>query len=396
MRNIQELPRPSNHISAHGPALGVATSLSEIAALVGEWEEIVQRTDELDLFLMPSWVMLWYKTVMSEHSEPVVVWVRTSDGRLVGLLPLVRRECHFGPIPFTLYELAGEELVCGEHLGLVTTSTNFSYVYAMVLDWLLARAADGALVRLIALDAGGYFATSLQRDLEGRVKRWRQVMLYDAPRLNLPVSYETYEKLLNPKRRRWIRANQRRLDSDYSAIFDYNDAVLPLESVLDEWFALHDTLWASRGLHTSLESKRLRVFLRQFCQEAARQGWLRLHQLRVNHRLIGGLIVFHWKDRAYFYQLGWALDFANYGIGELMFTHSIRIAIEEGLSVADFLRGQQPYKYWLRAKPHPMTGIEFAYGCPGRQFFWVRETRERFMRIIRNLPGIGQGVAQRN
>lgn len=393
---MQELPRPPIEVSAHGPTLGVATSLSEIAVLVSEWEEIVQRSDELDLFLSPSWMMLWYKTVMNAHSEPAVVWVKGPDGRLAGVLPLVRSRRYFGPIPCTLYELAGEELVCGDHLGLVTSPTDFIDVYGMVRDWLLARAADGALVCLVALDAEGHFATSLQRDVEERAKRWRQIMPDIAPRLSLPTSYEAYEKLLNPKRRRLIRANWRRLYSEHNATFHCNDEIVPLESVLDEWFVLHDTLWASRGRHTSLKNNHLREFLRQFCREAARRGWLRLHQLRVNHRLIGGLIVFHWKNRAYFYQLGWTPDFASYGIGELIFTHSIHVAIEEGLSVVDFLRGQQPYKFWLRAQPHLMTGVEFACGCPGRQLFWASEARERLVRIIRRLQGIGRAAVQRS
>lgn len=392
-RNMQELPQPPIDVSAHGPALGVATSLSEIAALVSEWEDIVQRSDELDLFLSPSWMMLWYKIVMSTHSEPAVVWVRAPDGRLAGILPLVRNRRYFGPIPRTLYESAGEEIVCGDHLGLVTSLTDFTDVYGMVRDWLLAQAADGALVRLVALDAENHFATSLQRDVEKRAKRWRQIMPDIAPRLSLPTSYEAYEKLLNPRRRRWIRANWRRLDSDYGATLHCNDELASLNSVLDEWFALHDRSWASRGRHTALESNRLREFLRQFCQEAAQQGWLRLYQLRVKEQLVAGLIVFHRKGRAYSYQLGWAPEFADYGIGELLLVHSIRVAINERLSVFDFLRGSQPYKFWLRAQPHPMTGVEFACGGPGRQFFWAGEARERLVRVIRSLQRIGRAVS---
>lgn len=381
-------------VSSQNDVLGVATSSSEIAALAIEWESIVQQSDELDLFVSPSWMTLWYETVMSGQAQPAVVWVNAPDGRLAGVLPLVRhRRRYLGPVPCTLYESAGDAVICGDHLGLVVSQRDFAYVYSLVRDWLLSRAADGALVRLVALDEGGRFATSLQRDLEEHTTRWRHVMQQVAPRLSLPDSYEAYERLLSSKRRKLIRRNWRSLERDHGATVCCNDEAAPLESVLEEWFALHDKLWASRGRCTALESNQLREFLRRFCQEAARRGWLRLHQIRVNQRLVAGTIVFHWKDRAYYYQSGWAQEFADYGIGELVVTQSIRVAIDERLSVFDFLRGAERYKFWLRAQPHALVGLEFACGGPAWWLVWAGGIRERVGRIVRRVKGAGNAEA---
>lgn len=363
--------------------LGVATSLPEIEAIATDWENIVQQSDELDLFVSPSWMVPWYQTVMSHRDQPAVVWVKGPDGRLVGVLPLVRRRRYLGPVPVMLYESAGDAVVCGDHLGLVASARDFAYVYDQVRNWLLTQVDSGALVRLVALDEGGRFATLMQHDVEKHKVRWRRIMPQIAPQLLLPASYEAYERLLSANQRQHIRRNWRRLKRDHTTIVCCNGEVVPLEDVLKEWFALHDRLWASRAQRTALKNDRLRKFLRQFCQEAARQGWLRLHQIRVNQRLVAGTIIFHWKDRAYYYQLGWSPEFAKYGIGTLVLTNSIQAAIDEGLSVFDFLRGAEPFKFRLQAQPHTLAGLEFACRGPAYWLLWAGHMRKRIGQTMR-------------
>lgn len=375
--------------------LGVAASLPEIAALAVEWENIVQQSEELDLFVSPSWMIPWYQTVMSRHDQPAVVWVKGPDGRLVGVLPLVRRRRYLGPVPVTLYESAGDAVVCGDHLGLVASARDFAYVYDQVRNWLLTQVDKGALIRLVALDEGGRFATLMQHDVEEHKARWRCIMPQIAPRLKLPHSYDVFELLLNSKRRKLIRRNWRHIERDHGVTLSCNNNDgASLESVLEEWFELHDSLWASRGRRTTLENVRLRQFLQQFCQEAARRGWLRLHQMRVNQQLIAGTIIFHWRDRAYYYQSAWDPAFADYGIGELVVTHSIRTAIDEGLSLFDFLRGEEQYKFRLRAQPFALVGLEFACCGPANWLLWAGCVRKRIGQTVRRLKGTARAKPQ--
>lgn len=375
--------------------LGVATSLPEIEAIATDWENIVQQSDELDLFVSPSWMMPWYQTVMSHRDQPAVVWVKGPDGRLVGVLPLVRRRRYLGPVPVTLYESAGDAVVCGDHLGLVASTRDFAYVYDQVRNWLLTQVDSGALIRLVALDEGGQFATLMQHDVEKHKVRWRYIMPQIAPRLKLPNSYDAFELLLNSRRRKLIRRNWRHIERDYGITLScYTNDSASLESVLAEWFELHDSLWASRGQHTALENVRLRQFLQQFCQEAAQRGWLRLYQIRVNQQLVAGTIIFHWQDRAYYYQLAWDPAFADYGIGELIITHSIRTAIDEGLSLFDFLRGEEQYKFRLRAQPYALIGLEFACRGPAYWLLCAGRMRERIGQTVRRLKGTAKAKPQ--
>ena len=385
---MQQYPVQSAANSPRKPIITVATSLSEIAPLVSEWDSLVQRSDDLDLFVSPAWMTLWYETFLSGQEKPALVCVTDTEGRLAGVLPLVTGRRYFGPVPYLIYESAsGDAIACGDHLGLVASPDNFTWVYREVWDWLLARAADGALVRLLALDEATPFAISLQRDIKEHAARWRQVMSTLAPRLPLPSSYEAYERLLSRKRRQWIRHNWRILERDHNAMVCCNDEVAPLDTVLEEWLVLHDQLWATRRQNTTLENRRFREFIRRFCYEAARCGWLRLHQLRVKERLVAGMIVFHWKDRAYCYQSARHPDFAAYDVGELMFIHCIHTAINEGMSVFDFLRGEERYKFRLRAQPHTLLGFEFACSYPGQCLVWAGNVRGELGQIVRRLKG---------
>ncbi|MEE8169416.1 MAG: GNAT family N-acetyltransferase [Phycisphaerae bacterium] len=60
-------------------------------------------------------------------------------------------------------------------------------------------------------------------------------------------------------------------------------------------------------------------------------------------------MVFHFGERAYYYQSGWDPAAAALSPGMLCLARAIRVAIEEGLCVFDFLRGSESYKsHWTQ------------------------------------------------
>ena len=52
-------------------------------------------------------------------------------------------------------------------------------------------------------------------------------------------------------------------------------------------------------------------------------------------------------------------DFARYSPGILLMHEFIHHAIEEGLKVVDFTRGDERYKFVLGGKPHDNFDVEF-------------------------------------
>lgn len=129
-------------------------------------------------------------------------------------------------------------------------------------------------------------------------------------------------------------------------------------TTLDEsWSALeaaHAARWRARGEDGGVLANDLLLrFLRQAVPELRAAGLLRLHALRLEGRIVAGLLALHDGQRAHGYLTGFDPALGNLGLGSLLIAHTMTTAHGEGLSEMHFLRGQEPYKYTWGAADTP-------------------------------------------
>lgn len=121
-----------------------------------------------------------------------------------------------------------------------------------------------------------------------------------------------------------------------------------LETDLTTLFTLHRQRWNARCLPGALSGRRVQAFHREVAAQFLANGWLRLHLLSADGEVRAGLYAFAFGGRTFYYQSGFAPEFARYSPGTLLIARAIRQAITEGHTEFDFLRGAEAYKYrWL-------------------------------------------------
>ena len=130
---------------------------------------------------------------------------------------------------------------------------------------------------------------------------------------------------------------------------------------------------------------KMQTFLHQFCNRALDKGWLRLHQILVEDQLIAGIIVFHWRDQAYYYQSGWDIDNIEFSPGDLMLDQSIHTAIDEGKIAFDFLRGDEEYKSRFKASPELLFSYELASGALGRSLVVFSKIKKHIKQFLKRV-----------
>lgn len=329
--------------------------------IVPGWNAILARSSASTVFSSPEW-QLGFLEAFADDLDPAIVVVHDDDG-VRGILPMARTR---RDRLLSTTELAGERLVAGDHLGLVASDTDHHRVWPAVERWLEEELSRRVRVRLFAMDDNAT-AAALRRAAVDRGWTMRQAYREIAPRLTLPSSYESFEKSLSPNRRQQLRRKWRRLHKAHpSAMTCQNDERRSLDDVMDDLACLHRRVWNERGRPGVLDEPRMRHFLWKFCHRAHARGWLRLRQLYVEDRLVAGILLFHAGRTASFYQSGWDTSFKSFSVGDLMMTHSIRSAIEEGMTTFDFLRGHETYKFGYGASPEELLGYELARKPLGR------------------------------
>lgn len=141
-----------------------------------------------------------------------------------------------------------------------------------------------------------------------------------------------------------FREQTRRRDRKLNKSFDVNLRLADVDSLEDDMetlFRLHLQRW---GHHAAFATGAERKFHSDFARKAAPRGWLRLWILELADRPVAALYGFRFAGVEYFHQSGRDPSYEEHSVGSILLTHSIRTALQEGMSEYRLLRGDESYK----------------------------------------------------
>lgn len=364
----------------------IITDRAATMALTVEWSSLAERCPG-SLFMTPEWVQSWLSTI-GQEVEPRIITARLDntegrDNRLVVLWPLGLRSLHRGPVSIRLLEPMGETLASGDRLDplvaadgiekeLIQQVRTLARSDCDLMHWGELR-GEGPLVHALAQQG----TTSISRTIHTRV----------LPLADLPGSYEEFTRRLGKKLRGHVRRQEQIALEQHGLCWKLNDEGTSLALAVQEFADLHQQCWRHRGKTGNLAESRFRAFIEQFAEAAHRRGWLRLHRLCSGERTVAALMAFHHNDRAYYYQSGWNPEVAKLSPGSLCVAHAVRMAIEEGLELFDFLRGDEAYKRRWANRQDETTTIAEAARLRGRALLTGRDVKEIVKHGIVSLGG---------
>jgi CelD/BcsL family acetyltransferase involved in cellulose biosynthesis len=363
--------------------LRVIESHEELHASAAEWSRLLQGAGGT-VFLTPQWITSWF-AALEGAATPAVLVAEDDTGRWRGVLPMARTRVAWAGSQLGVTDFAGAQVTTSDHLGILAAPADFDDVWACVRPWIDAETRSAHVLRFSGMDDG---PTAARVRTLGQQSGWaaRGPMREVAPFLTLPRTYEDFESGLSVRRRQRLRRDGRRLQQlGHPIRLCVNDAVRPIEEVIDDMARLHTALWRSRGRAGTLGQVAMHRFVQGFSLEAHRQGWLRLHQLYIGDRMAAAILVLHWGTTASYYQSGWDVAFGQLRVAELVLLHSIRCAIEERMQVYDLLRGDEQYKERFSATAAPQVSFEFAARPLGRIYLLAVSARVRLARLVRSL-----------
>ena len=115
---------------------------------------------------------------------------------------------------------------------------------------------------------------------------------------------------------------------------------------------------ASRGDKADFLTPRMTAFFLGLARRMGPAGLLRLYFFHVDGKRAAAVLCFRACGELQMYNSGYdpALRELSVGLASKVFV--VRDAIERGLARVDFLRGEEPYKFQLGAKPAPVTRLD--------------------------------------
>jgi CelD/BcsL family acetyltransferase involved in cellulose biosynthesis len=317
-------------------------STAQLEKLRPAWECLSARDRRATPFQHPAWLIPWWRHV----GEGSLLTIALRDGaQLAGLLPMY------------VYPDAGVRRLFP--LGIGTSD----YCDALCLPGREAEVMEAGLAALHGLrDRFDVAEIPQLREgsplLEAAAPGWT-CSTGDAepcPATQLPASFEALRDNVSAKTLRDLRSVRKRAAEAGATWEAATDDTLP--ELLEALFRLHGARWAMRGEGGVLEDPRVQAMHREAAPLLLRSDLLRMIALRLDGRVVAVLHALadppgRAGRRLYFYISGFDPGLDRLSPGMLLVGEAIERAIAEGIATADFLRGEERYKSFWGAVPHP-------------------------------------------
>ncbi len=341
-------------------------TLAQLDALEKDWTDLIGAIPEAPIFLTWEWVRTWWAH-FGQDRELWLLTARDQEGQLLGLAPLMRELV--GPRWMGIRGLSyiGTGMIAPAHLGILARTCHQERLEQAFLVFLLNQAGnwDVASFASVAQDAPMH---SLLMTAGGRIQVWPRLPV---PYIPLPGDWETYCQTLNKKLRRNLRYFRSKLENDYPGKVDFRLMTEPrdVQKTMERLTELCRARWHARKLSTAFDDSGYLSFHQAIADTALSLGWLRLHALTADDRVIAVFYCFHFHDRIYAYQIGFDLDWSGYSPGRLLIAHGIQAATKEGSTELDWGPGDDEYK--LAWTEHARLEDEIFLHASWRGKLWV-------------------------
>jgi len=311
-----------------------------------DWNTLLSRSGQNSPFLTHQWFDAWWKC-FGQYGELEILFFWDDSGSLAGIAPLMVSDNAMGFI-------ASHEVT--DYCDFISSTDKRGEFYENLLDYFQTNLSKYSCVELINIPESSPTLSSLP-GLAVKHELGHETYVNEiTPVLTLPGSYDEFLQNLGRKNRHELRRKIRKLESLGKIHIEQITKSGKLSSAIEKFVLLHKA-----GSPSKLEfwkKQGMTEFFYELVHLFAMENWAELHMLYVEDRSIAALLNFPYEDTVYFYNAAYDREYSAYSPGFFLFDHAIKRAIAKGKKNADFLRGQEKYKYFFGAKESKIYSLK--------------------------------------
>lgn len=360
---------------------------ASVEALADEWRTLLESSAANSVFLTPEWILSWREAMQGAAVKPAVVTVRNAHQRLLGLgLFYIATQHLFTVIPYRVLRTMGDHASGGVYPDIIADPCCADDVCSLVASSISQLPIDAFWLPHISGETGARERVRKLASHAGWHVEEREEEFYC---IDLPASFDDYEKTLSSATRKDLRRAARKLIDDDGANLRSCEELAELDAMLDTLIAMNTKRWkGTAGGGVFQRKPREAAFYRTFTKKALARGWLRFMQLNADGTPAALEIGYRYGDRYYALQGCYDLE-GPPGTGKVLLVQMLKRIIEEGARKFDLLSGDFSYKQRYGADVTPMSEFFLSRRSlrtlPLRLLgFWPRG---RYM-DFRKIPGI--------
>jgi CelD/BcsL family acetyltransferase involved in cellulose biosynthesis len=329
----------------------LVTTSTELAALEMPWN-ILALGQPMRSW---NWLATWWKhygnsTDRELHVLAVYDVAESGDGTVVGIVPWFLERKKVGG---NVIQPLGNGHVCTDHLSLLCRPDYVATVTTTIANYLTDNDDEWDRLELSSIDDDDEAIGLLISELEARDALVTAQQAANCWVVDLPNTWDDYVATLSNSHRRQLRQCCR--DQVESGRYRWHHVTKPseLEEAWQILIDLHQRRRNALGDAGCFASSEFTSFHRDVVAQLLTLGQLRLSWTELDGTPFTAEYHFSSPDTVYTYQSGMDTGRLKESPGRLSYLLTIKLAIEEGFTHLDFLRGDERYKSHFRAVAKP-------------------------------------------
>ncbi len=308
--------------------------LPRLRSLQPEWLSLAGRFPDLTPFQLPQWLLTWWRHLGGGSLRMLTFRHR---GELVGVIPAFLHEWK-GRRQLTLMGSGISDYL----EPLVDRSLRCEIIRSLQLH--LTEAADWDVcdwqdlsenTPLKGLDTGAGLDIRVQEDPPCSV-------------IQLGSSFQEYMQSRPKDLKRNLRRYRAKAEPLGTWQFDVLDQADP-ES-LDALIELHGARWKQSGQAGMIAANGSAEFIRDICATLNTENRVWLFRLQLNCRSVAVILTFRNSRTVFGYLSAFDPEYEAFGPGRELLWQALQYTHSRGYRQWDFLRGDEPYKFFWGAK----------------------------------------------
>lgn len=328
------------------PSTKAVETVRAFDALEPEWRQLLDQSDGT-IFQSFEWARTWWKHFGEPNGSAHLHILTVRHGKqLVAIAPFfIERLTRVGIIQLRKLVFIGRDTT--DYLDLIIANGYEKECIAQIASYLATHTALFDVIHLIDMPERTrnhelLYGELLRQGLVGE----RFVNEY-CPRTMLAPTWEKTLAALPSSKRSGLKRSQKKIESDFTVALHTTDDARALNADFDEFVALHQKRWNGSGHLGVFACPATRGFHEEFAALAFERRWLFLAFLTLDGKRVAANYGFVHNNGFYYYLSGIQIqgELGKYSLGRILHMYSIAEAIKRGITMYDFMRGTERYKY---------------------------------------------------
>jgi len=321
------------------------TTVAEFDALEEDWNKLLQ-VSKSTVFQTFEWQRTWWK-YQSSPQDRLHILLFTLDNRIIGIAPLYRTRRRVFGLPLLRHlQFIGHKL--SDYVDFIIQDGKEHIVLNTFVRHLLGTRNEWDVFDIEDVNEGSSSVKFLPGILENHGLSCYLYQGNVCPWISLQASGRTDGRQSDPTASYNFKRKFKRLQQNFaSSVEAFQHESDDIQRAVEMFADVHGQRWKSQGYPSAFDDEQFRQYHVEFSRKLARRGWLRMHFLKVDGLPVAVNYSFNYGNRIYMYHSNahGTEEVMKCSPGYLIRSIAMSEGINEGMTVFDFLRGDETYKY---------------------------------------------------